>query len=129
MNRAVAARFGGTFDRTMVFVKGGAAWTRDDYSFSSSFEGPSPTPGPSASLSDTRWGWMVGAGVEHAFTNNWSAKVEYNYMDFGTESYVFAPGALPAVQDNIDISQRIHLIKFGINYRFDWGKYPVAARY
>ncbi len=27
---------------------------------------------------------MLGAGVEFAFTNSISGKLEYNYMDFGT---------------------------------------------
>ena len=31
-----------------------------------------------------RWGGMLGAGVEFAFTNSISGKLEYNYMDFGT---------------------------------------------
>jgi len=38
---------------------------------------------------ETRWGGTVGAGVEYAFAPNWSAKVEYNYMDFGTKDYLF----------------------------------------
>ncbi len=37
---------------------------------------------------------MLGAGVEFAFTNSISGKLEYNYMDFGTRTYSFgiAPG-------------------------------------
>jgi opacity protein-like surface antigen len=80
-----------------------------------------------ASLSDNRWGWMVGTGVELAINNNWSAKVEYNYMDLGTKNYVF--NVVPAVPafNNWEITQRLHLIKFGLNYRFGWG--PVVAAY
>ena len=37
-----------------------------------------------SSSSDVRFGWTVGAGVEGKFTNNWSAKLEYLYMDFDT---------------------------------------------
>ena len=32
---------------------------------------------------------MLGAGVEFAFTNSISGKLEYNYMDFGTRTYSF----------------------------------------
>ena len=32
---------------------------------------------------------MLGAGVEFAFTNSISGKLEYNYMDFGTRTYTF----------------------------------------
>jgi opacity protein-like surface antigen len=36
------------------------------------------------SNSDVRFGWAVGAGVEGKITNNWSAKLEYLYVDFDT---------------------------------------------
>ena len=39
---------------------------------------------------DLRWGWMVGGGLEYAFTGNWSMKIEYNYMNFGNRG----PGAI-----------------------------------
>ena len=31
-------------------------------------------------------GWMVGAGIEYSFSDNWSAKIEYYYLDFGTRT-------------------------------------------
>src|SRR5262249_15367643 len=40
----------------------------------------------SGSSRDTRFGWTVGAGIEAMFAANWSAKVEYLYMDLGTVS-------------------------------------------
>ncbi|MDR3468269.1 MAG: outer membrane beta-barrel protein [Xanthobacteraceae bacterium] len=36
---------------------------------------------------DTRWGWTAGGGLEYRFYMNWSAKVEYLYMDLGTPSF------------------------------------------
>ncbi len=90
----VAGRLGFAFDRTLVFVKGGGAWVHDKY--------------------DTSF--------EHAFYGNWSAKVEYDYLDFGTRATAF-PGllALIGANESVDIRQRIHLIKFGLNYRFGYG--------
>jgi outer membrane immunogenic protein len=120
-----AARLGFAFDRTMVFVKGGGAWVHDKYDMTS-FQ----TPFPSIHVEDTRWGWMFGAGIEHAFSGNWSAKVEYDYLDFGTKAVNF-PGlvglGLTAPNDAVEIRQRIHLVKFGVNYRFGAG--PVVANY
>ena len=58
-----------------------------------------------ADITDTRTGGMIGVGVEHAVNMNWSAKMEYNFMDFGTKSYNFvgsfiAPGgAAPSAGD------------------------------
>ena len=50
-----------------------------------------------ASNSDMRFGWTVGAGIEGKITNNWSAKLEYLYMDFDTfraGTFTLAPGSL-----------------------------------
>jgi outer membrane immunogenic protein len=65
----------------------------------------------------------LGVGLEYAFWDNWSAKLEYNYMGFGSDDF-FAPGGGRASVDN-----NVQAVKFGINYKFGgWGP-PVAARY
>src|SRR5579871_2733616 len=74
-----------------------------------------------ASSGDTRVGYTVGAGIEHKFTPNWSGKLEYLYMDFGTRTY-FAGTANQA-----DVSFRDHVLRAGINYEFAPG--PVVAKY
>jgi len=111
-----AARIGFAFDRTMIFVKGGGAWAHDTYDLSFF-----ALPPRSDRVDETRTGWMLGTGAEYAFYGSWSAKVEYDYLDFGTQTVTF-PG-LPAfdpqfVGTTVDIRQRIQLIKFGLNYRF-----------
>jgi outer membrane immunogenic protein len=95
----------------LIYVKGGAAWAHDKFNldFDSRL---------SSSISDDRWGWMLGTGLEFLVPgapSNWTAKIEYNYMDLGTKSYQFTnfDGF-----GNFDITQRLHLIKFGINYHF-----------
>jgi outer membrane immunogenic protein len=100
------------------------------------------TPGGEALLtgSKTRWGWMAGIGLEFGIFDNWTAKVEYNYLGFGTKkvrlagtAQVFEDGVDPdetvAVFRDFDVKQDIQLVKFGVNYRFGWGAAPVAARY
>ena len=66
-------------------------------------------------------------GVEYAFLPNWSAKIEYNYINFGTHSFnapvsaptlggtplAVLPGAMP-----VSITENEHIIKAGVNYRF-----------
>jgi outer membrane immunogenic protein len=104
------ARVGYAVDNWLWYVKGGAAWMEADYSIA----------GVSAS-SDTRTGWTVGTGLEWALAPNWSAKLEYNYLDFGSEA-IGAP-------IGVDVDTQVHLVKLGLNYRFDWGKGPVTARY
>ena len=80
---------------------------------------------------DTRWGWTVGAGLEYAFTSRLSAKVEYNYLGFGTERVALAntspvPVGLPASVP-LDINQHMHLIKLGMNYHFGRADAPIYA--
>jgi outer membrane immunogenic protein len=111
----LTGRAGVAFDRWLVYGKGGVAWARDRYS--TNFYTV-----PGTDFADTRTGWTLGAGVEYAFAPQWSAKLEYNYMNFGTEQVSFAPGTFT----NID--QQVHAVKFGINYKF-WSPGPIVARY
>ncbi len=125
----VTGRIGGAVDHALLYVKGGGAWIRDRFTVSN--VALAPLPGAfTSSLSDTRTGWTVGMGVEYSFTPNWSAKLEYDYMDFGTKRYNFPPVAtVPAATfTNWDIDQRIHTVKVGLNYRFNWAG-SVVARY
>jgi outer membrane immunogenic protein len=119
-----AFRLGGTVDHALLYVKAGAAWAHDKHTANDVRN----TVALSSSVTDTRWGWMLGGGVEYAFTANWSGKIEYNYMDLGTQRYHFAfafPGGGTNIFDT-DITQRLHVIKIGVNYRFGG---PVVASY
>jgi outer membrane immunogenic protein len=61
---------------------------------------------------------MVGVGGEYAFADNWSVKLEYNYMDFGRERETLAPAINSAGEFQYDIKQTIQVAKIGVNYRF-----------
>ena len=113
-------RFGVTYDRLMFYAKGGAAWADTTNTISLNLGGP----GFALSVHDTRFGWVFGTGVEYAFLPNWSAKLEYNYMDFGNkhENFVISgPGG--SLTFGTDIHERLHVLKGGINYRFATGAY------
>jgi opacity protein-like surface antigen len=45
--------------------------------------------------SQTRVGWTAGVGVEKKFSRNWSAKLEYLNLDFGTKTYFGEPPIRP----------------------------------
>jgi opacity protein-like surface antigen len=128
-------RLGYTFGRLgqgMVYAKGGAAWAHDNYQFNGQVS-CSPVPCGFAnalivtpfsfSASETRVGWTVGAGVEWAMWENWSVKLEYDYLDFGNRAVAFNDPVLGAA--TINVSQRISEVKFGVNYRFG----PPLPRY
>ncbi len=115
-------RLGVAFDRLLLYGKAGAALTNDKYASS----GANALLPQTFNANETRWGWMVGAGIEYAFTDNWSAKIEYNYMDLGTRSVRFTDDA-STVFYLVDIRQIVNVVKFGVNYRF--GVTSVAVRY
>lgn len=69
---------------------------------------------------DTRVGWTVGAGVERKFTRNWSAKLEYLYMDFGSKTCF-------GTANQADVSFHDHVLRAGFNYAF--APTPVVAKY
>jgi outer membrane immunogenic protein len=122
-------RLGYTFGRLgqgMVYAKGGAAWAHDTYQFNGQVScSPVPclvTPF-NYSASETRVGWTVGTGVEWAMWENWSVKLEYDYLDFGSRAVAFNDPVLSAA--TINISQRISEVKLGVNFRFG----PPLPRY
>jgi len=119
-----AARFGFANDRTLVFVKVGGAWVHNTHDMTSFI-----APFVNLRVEETRYGWMFGTGIEHAFFGNWSAKVEYDYIDVGNRTLTFAGLAalVTGAHETVNIGQRIHLVKFGLNYRF--GDSPVIAKY
>jgi outer membrane immunogenic protein len=67
--------------------------------------------GETGSLDETKTqvGWTGGLGMEVGFTPNWSAKVEYLYMDLGSRSY-----SITGVDNGLSAS----LLRFGVNYHF-----------
>jgi outer membrane immunogenic protein len=99
----VRARVGYAWDRTLVYVTGGYAYTNVGLDIN--------TPFGSASSNTTKSGGTVGAGIEYAFAGPWTAKLEYLYVDSGTQSVT-----LLGVTDNARI--RNHVARIGVNYRF-----------
>ena len=75
---------------------------------------------------DTNAGWTVGAGIEHRIAGNWTAKLEYLYLDLGTFNYTVAFPAAPTVGARISSDVTDHIVRVGLNYK--WGPTPVVAR-
>ena len=59
--------------------------------------------------SKTHVGWAGGLGMEVGFTPNWSAKIEYLYMDLSNRAYSIT-GTSNGFETN--------MVRFGINYHF-----------
>jgi outer membrane immunogenic protein len=111
----VTGRIGYTVSPTvLLYVKGGGGWARDEYS---------RNPGGVGLLSatETRSGWVGGAGAEWAFLPNLSVAVDYTYIGLGQRdlTLVSAP-PLPPGTENVSYSQNIQAITIKLNYKF-WG--------
>jgi outer membrane immunogenic protein len=77
-----------------------------------------------ASVSNTKVGWTAGAGAEWMFARNWSAKLEYLYVDLGSESAIgtvtinqvlVPPSAVGYTWHNT----RENIVRAGVNYHFN----------
>jgi outer membrane immunogenic protein len=107
-----SARLGYAFDMSLLYLKIGAAWGQFNYDDFVTAGGALNGQG-----SATRAGYVIGGGWEYAFAANWSAKIEYNYIDFGTKTITFNGGvAAPFVQG---ITERFHVVKAGVNYHLN----------
>ncbi|WP_197033564.1 outer membrane protein [Bradyrhizobium sp. URHD0069] len=115
-------RAGYAFDRTLFYAKGGVAAAETKDSFNLLQMAPTPQFIDFGSKNNTQVGWTIGGGIEHAFAPNWSAKIEYNYIDLGTSSENFnvliagAPSTTLTFRQ--DIEHTLQIVKVGANYRF-----------
>jgi outer membrane immunogenic protein len=73
--------------------------------------------------SNTQIGWTAGAGVEWAFTDNWTARVEYLYVDLGNSTCNAATscgfdglGATSPASDTVKFTA--NLVRAGVDYKF-----------
>ncbi|UVF20789.1 porin family protein [Microvirga terrae] len=81
----VRARAGVAFDRALIYATGGFAFA------------------------DDATGWTVGGGLEYAFTNNLSAKIEGLYVNLDQDNNSIF---------NIDNDAEFGVVRAGLNFRF-----------
>ena len=102
----------------LLYGTGGLAYGHVDASANSQFNGgifEAP-----ASVSKTKVGWTAGAGAEWMFAHNWSAKLEYLYVDLGSESAIgdFTP-VDPLFKVGYNWRFRENIARVGVNYHFN----------
>jgi outer membrane immunogenic protein len=127
------ARLGVAFDRFLVYGTGGLAYGNTGWPntvFGLNGAGAPALFTNFGSSSNIRLGYVAGAGVEYAFTRNFTAKVEYLYTDLGRTTRTYFD---PTTGGGFAFSnrERNHIIRAGLNYKFDWWGVPapVLARY
>ena len=118
-------QIGYAWNSALLYVKGGAAVTSDKYTGIDI-----PTGIAFDRATETRWGGVIGVGVEYGFTPNWSLALEYDHLFMGSRDVsLFSTGAFTTAGSlsGIDsIHQNVDLFTVRVNYRFGG---PVVARY
>ena len=114
-------------DRVLLYITGGLAVGEVKSTAGASVTtttalsfGTPPGPATVAALagsSSTRAGWTLGAGVEGVISGNWTARLEYLYVDLGTVNNTFA-GTAPFAPIVTSAHVTDNILRAGVNYRF-----------
>jgi outer membrane immunogenic protein len=107
----LTARVGYAADHWLFYAKGGAAWAYNKYGVIGTFQG---TAFDAEGLS-IKTGWTVGAGVEWAFAEDWSARLEYDYYDFGNQTVTMFDAA-STFTGPMSYRQTSQMVKLGVNF-------------
>ena len=104
------ARLGLADDRTLFYVTGGL------FAADMKFGGMMSTP-----ESDNKWavGWTVGGGIEHAFTDNITARLEYLYLGLPDTDFTMVDGAGTTFRGTQTFSDA-HMVRAALAYKFNW---------
>jgi outer membrane immunogenic protein len=105
----VTGRIGAAFDRLLVYGKGGLALAQDQ-------SGLTDIAGNNVSTTFMRTGWTAGAGIEYALDDNWSVRVEYDYLGFGLHTLDFTTPVVGTVSSNANLN--VQEVKAGLDFRF-----------
>ena len=134
---------------TLVYGKGGAAWTDNTISITpnnvgslGSFAG-ALFPGEATIGTASAWGGTLGAGIEHALTPAWSLSLEYDYYRFAAANVSMpltvnvtrsTPPTFTSVAGSTSgVTSDMQVIKLALNYHLGqdpgavWADAPVLG--
>lgn len=116
----VRGRVGLATGPVLSYITGGYAY--GDVETSGTIAG-AEVRGVPFSLSQTRGGWTLGSGVEASLGGNWTGKIEYLYLDLGTQSQLVSTVGYQAIffGTPVTVSSRVrdNIFRGGINYAFN----------
>jgi outer membrane immunogenic protein len=108
----------------LLYATGGLAYGQVN---SSDSIGVVPT---AFSTNATNVGWTAGAGIEGVIGGNWTARLEYLYVDLGRVNGAFLTTIVPVGGGVLSANYSSHItdniVRVGINYKFNS---PLVARY
>ncbi|MGP0092977.1 MAG: outer membrane protein [Xanthobacteraceae bacterium] len=110
-----------TDDRTMIYVNGGAGFSKDELTITNF--------GPAIfTATDNRVGYTVGVGLEHKWWPNVTGFIDYSYIELGKQSVTFSPAAGGAAVGSYGFASQVQQFMIGLNFRL-YGGGPVHAAY
>jgi len=121
---AVTGRVGYAANDWLFYAKAGGAWMHGRYTedlLSGGLAATKTAAGVTVAtqvITGNRTGFTLGAGVEFGLVENLSAKVEYDFYDFGSKNYNFSAITPVAVRSDL------HAVTVGLNYKFNWSGGP-----
>lgn len=102
-------RLGYAMDRALIYGTGGLAVGGVDMKVKIDETG-------SESESETAWGWTIGGGLEYAFTDDLSARIEYRYTDLGKTEVSTDDLDLPG---DFEFENTFHAVRVGLSWHFN----------
>jgi outer membrane immunogenic protein len=141
---SLRGRVGYAWDRTLLYVTGGIAWTNVNFTAnwlpatctSTNGQIVAACPGLVASDQQTLTGATVGAGLEYAITNNLIAGIEGRYTWYGSQTFntgtvpilPTATGGFVTSPTSASLKLNTAEVLARLSWKFDFGG-PVVARY
>jgi outer membrane immunogenic protein len=105
---SAVVRLGLPVDRALFYVKGGVGFAQQKaYVVETGLLAPGVAFADVYRKSKTGFGYVVGAGVDYAFTNNWVGRLGYTYFDAGRNSF-----------EGIKVTNKYHTVNVGLAYKF-----------
>lgn len=98
----------------LVYGTGGLAFGHASYS--ANFGGPGYSY--PASISSTKAGWTLGAGLEYALNARWSVRLEYLYVDLGSETAIGNRSQAYPFEAKYAWDTAFHVVDAGLNFKF-----------
>lgn len=101
----------------LLYLTGGVAWQKAELSgFNSAPACPLCATG---SASETRVGYVIGAGLEWALNRNWLLRGEYLYYSFEDANFSAPFASAPTFLSNFGFRDSdLHTLRAGISYKF-----------
>jgi outer membrane immunogenic protein len=117
-------RAGYAMGRSLIYLTGGVAFT--DAKFKRNLDWTFSDTCPASALGvrchtgsgSYNAGWTLGAGYEHAFSNNLTGKIEYLYTDFGSAKFTSTNAGIAGQQLQHSAKLNLHTVRLGVNYKF-----------